>query len=43
MGNDPHEVGAWLQGRNPHRRKIGLLGWTLLALFMLSLLVLGPR
>lgn len=32
---DAHAVGEWPQGRNPHRRKIGVLGWSPLILFLL--------
>ncbi|MEV8480345.1 WhiB family transcriptional regulator, partial [Streptomyces sp. NPDC051173] len=28
----PHEAGAWHQGRDPRRRRIGIVGWTLLVL-----------
>ncbi|MEW2487015.1 hypothetical protein [Streptomyces sp. NPDC048411] len=43
MGDARHEVNAWRQGRNPQRRKIGVLGWTLLLLLMVAVFTLGPR
>jgi hypothetical protein len=43
MGDAPHEVNAWRQGRNPQRRKIGVLGWALLVLLIVALFTLGPR
>ncbi|WP_255305867.1 hypothetical protein [Streptomyces sp. Wb2n-11] len=44
MGDDtPHGAGTWRQGRNPRRRKIGVLGWALLVLLVVALFVLGPR
>ncbi|MEU4350212.1 hypothetical protein [Streptomyces sp. NPDC023838] len=43
MDRDAHDVGGWPQGRNPHRRKIGVLGWSLLILLMLVLFIVGPR
>jgi hypothetical protein len=43
MGDAPHEVNAWRQGRNPQRRKIGVLGWALLVLLVVALFTLAPR
>ncbi|MFE9558202.1 hypothetical protein ACFYMW_30785 [Streptomyces sp. NPDC006692] len=43
MGDNPHEASAWHQGRNPRRRKIGILGWALLVLLMAALFTLWPR
>ncbi|MER5771061.1 hypothetical protein [Streptomyces sp. NPDC001985] len=43
MENDPRGAGAWPQGRNPHRRKVGVLGWALLLMVLLVLFLLGPR
>ncbi|WP_256096869.1 hypothetical protein [Streptomyces agglomeratus] len=42
MGDTPHEAGEWPQGRNPQRRKTGVLGWALLVLLMVALLTLWP-
>ncbi|MFI0714466.1 hypothetical protein ACH4SK_28290 [Streptomyces inhibens] len=42
MEGTPHEVGEWHQGRNPQRRKIGVLGWALLILLMVALFTLWP-
>ncbi|MEU1594500.1 hypothetical protein ABZ468_16925 [Streptomyces sp. NPDC005708] len=42
MGDDSPEAGAWRQGRNPQRQKIGVLGWALLALLLIALLTLAP-
>lgn len=43
MGENPHAVSEWRQGRNPQRRKIGGLGWALLVLLVVALFTLGPR
>ncbi|MEU1075903.1 MULTISPECIES: hypothetical protein [unclassified Streptomyces] len=43
MDRDPHDVDAWPQGRNPHRRSVGVLGWSLLLLLLLALFLFGPR
>ncbi|MGW9025933.1 hypothetical protein ACWGQ5_17355 [Streptomyces sp. NPDC055722] len=43
MGDDSFEAGAWRQGRNPQRRKIGVLGWALLALLLIALFTLLPN
>jgi hypothetical protein len=43
MGDAPHEDPPWPQGRNPHRRKIGVLGWALLVLLGVALFTLAPR
>lgn len=43
MGDTPREVSAWHQGRNPQRRKVGVLGWALLVLLMVAVFTLGPR
>jgi hypothetical protein len=43
MGDNSHEVGGWRQGRNPQRRRIGVLGWALLVLLVVALFTLGPR
>nr|WP_280525062.1 hypothetical protein [Streptomyces inhibens] len=42
MGGTPHEVSEWRQGRNPQRRKIGVLGWALLIGLMVALFTLWP-
>ncbi|MEV6671393.1 hypothetical protein [Streptomyces sp. NPDC051162] len=42
MGDTPHEAGAWHQGRDPRRRRIGIVGWTLLVLLAVALFTLGP-
>ncbi|MGX1885507.1 hypothetical protein [Streptomyces sp. NPDC055287] len=42
MGDAPHEVGTWHQGRNPQRRKTGALGWALLVLLVVALFTLWP-
>ncbi|MFI9585835.1 hypothetical protein ACIHCQ_29200 [Streptomyces sp. NPDC052236] len=43
MGDAPHKVSEWHQGRDPQRRKIGVLGWALLVLLMVAVFTLGPR
>ncbi|MFV0126476.1 hypothetical protein ACLGI4_01940 [Streptomyces sp. HMX112] len=43
MGGTPHGDGAWPQGRDPQRRRIGVLGWALLVLLVVAPLTLGPR
>ncbi|MFD9499281.1 hypothetical protein [Streptomyces sp. NPDC060035] len=43
MGDTPHETSTRHQGRNPQRRKIGVLGWALLTLFLVAMFTLGPR
>ncbi|MEV0490885.1 hypothetical protein [Streptomyces atratus] len=43
MGDAPHEVSAWRQGRNPQRRNVGVLGWALLVLLVVAVFTLGPR
>ncbi|MEV7617263.1 hypothetical protein [Streptomyces sp. NPDC089799] len=43
MRDAPLHDTAWHQGRNPHRRRIGVLGWSLLGLLLLALLTLWPR
>jgi hypothetical protein len=42
MGDGSPDAGAWCQGRNPQRQKIGVLGWALLALLLIALLTLAP-
>ncbi|MFG3283264.1 hypothetical protein [Streptomyces sp. NPDC048111] len=42
MEDSRHEADAWRQGRNPQRRKIGVLGWTLLILCAIALFALWP-
>ncbi|MER5883987.1 hypothetical protein ABT160_09175 [Streptomyces sp. NPDC001941] len=36
------DAGSWPQGRNPHRRRIGPLGWALLVLLVVALFTLAP-
>ncbi|MFG2297169.1 hypothetical protein [Streptomyces sp. NPDC048603] len=43
MEDVPHHDTEWRQGRNPHRRRIGVLGWALLGLLLFALLTLWPR
>ncbi|MET9515124.1 hypothetical protein [Streptomyces sp. NPDC002994] len=42
MGDAPQEPGEWRQGRNPQRRKVGVLGWALLVLLVVALFTLWP-
>ncbi|MGA4843759.1 hypothetical protein [Streptomyces sp. G45] len=37
------DVDAWPQGRDPRRRKVGALGWSLLVLLLVALFTLWPR
>ncbi|MGI5136917.1 MULTISPECIES: hypothetical protein [unclassified Streptomyces] len=43
MGDASPEAGAWRQGRNPQRQKIGVLGWALLTLLLIALPTLAPN
>ncbi|MFE5483454.1 hypothetical protein [Streptomyces sp. NPDC056527] len=42
MGDTPHQSGAWGQGRDPERRRIGVLGRSSTILVMVAPFTLRP-
>ncbi|WP_268830070.1 hypothetical protein [Streptomyces roseoverticillatus] len=42
MGDIPYGAGEGRQGRDPRRRKIGVLGWAVMVLIVVALFTLWP-